>query len=74
MPSADLPRPFTDVTRAVLVDWLIQVHVSLTAEGRFLLPLSKAGLTIQIMEGHSFLRFRLLRPQWQILHSAHLME
>ncbi|XP_073345973.1 cyclin-P isoform X1 [Pagrus major] len=26
MPNADLPRPFTDVTRAVLVDWLIQVH------------------------------------------------
>ena len=26
--SAELPRPFTDTTRAVLVDWLIQVHVS----------------------------------------------
>ncbi|KAM3875313.1 cyclin-P [Diretmus argenteus] len=25
-PNADLPRPFTDTTRAVLVDWLIQVH------------------------------------------------
>ncbi|KAM9358635.1 cyclin-P [Symphorus nematophorus] len=25
-PNADLPRYFTDVTRAVLVDWLIQVH------------------------------------------------
>ncbi|XP_056466407.1 cyclin N-terminal domain-containing protein 2 [Gadus chalcogrammus] len=24
--SAELPRPFTDTTRAVLVDWLIQVH------------------------------------------------
>lgn len=27
-PNADLPRYFTDATRAVLVDWLIQVHVS----------------------------------------------
>ncbi|XP_040902714.1 cyclin N-terminal domain-containing protein 2 isoform X2 [Toxotes jaculatrix] len=25
-PSADLPQHFTDATRAVLVDWLIQVH------------------------------------------------
>ncbi|CAL8360942.1 unnamed protein product [Merluccius merluccius] len=25
-PSAELPRPFTDTTRTVLVDWLIQVH------------------------------------------------
>ncbi|XP_058490353.1 cyclin N-terminal domain-containing protein 2 [Solea solea] len=25
-PNADLPRHFTDATRAVLVDWLIQVH------------------------------------------------
>ncbi|XP_031717033.1 cyclin-P isoform X1 [Anarrhichthys ocellatus] len=25
-PTADLPRHFTDVTRSVLVDWLIQVH------------------------------------------------
>nr|XP_046246375.1 cyclin N-terminal domain-containing protein 2 isoform X3 [Scatophagus argus] len=25
-PNADLPQHFTDVTRAVLVDWLIQVH------------------------------------------------
>ncbi|XP_062329032.1 cyclin N-terminal domain-containing protein 2 isoform X2 [Osmerus eperlanus] len=25
-PSADLPQPFTDNTRAILVDWLIQVH------------------------------------------------
>ncbi|KAF0030778.1 hypothetical protein F2P81_017509 [Scophthalmus maximus] len=25
-PSADLPRHFTDATRAVLVDWLIKVH------------------------------------------------
>lgn len=25
-PNADLPRPFTDTTRAILVDWLIQVH------------------------------------------------
>uniref|UniRef100_A0A8C9RWS2 Cyclin P n=1 Tax=Scleropages formosus TaxID=113540 RepID=A0A8C9RWS2_SCLFO len=25
-PSAELPRPFTDSTRAILVDWLIQVH------------------------------------------------
>ncbi|KAM4628386.1 cyclin-P [Polymixia lowei] len=25
-PNADLPRPFTDTTRTVLVDWLIQVH------------------------------------------------
>lgn len=25
-PNADLPRPFTDSTRAILVDWLIQVH------------------------------------------------
>ncbi|XP_029922610.1 cyclin-P isoform X3 [Myripristis murdjan] len=25
-PNADLPRPFTDATRAVLVDWLVQVH------------------------------------------------
>ncbi|XP_041796660.1 cyclin N-terminal domain-containing protein 2 [Chelmon rostratus] len=25
-PNADLPRHFTEVTRAVLVDWLIQVH------------------------------------------------
>ncbi|XP_056138821.1 cyclin N-terminal domain-containing protein 2 [Lampris incognitus] len=25
-PSTDLPRPFTDTTRAILVDWLIQVH------------------------------------------------
>ncbi|XP_008306746.1 cyclin-P isoform X2 [Cynoglossus semilaevis] len=28
-PNADLPRHFTDITRAVLVDWLIQVHESL---------------------------------------------
>ncbi|XP_070685905.1 cyclin-P isoform X2 [Pempheris klunzingeri] len=26
-PNADLPRHFTDATRAVLVDWLIQVHM-----------------------------------------------
>lgn len=26
LPDADLPRHFTDATRAVLVDWLIQVH------------------------------------------------
>lgn len=26
-PSADLPQHFTDATRAILVDWLIQVHV-----------------------------------------------
>ncbi|XP_034080677.1 cyclin N-terminal domain-containing protein 2 isoform X2 [Gymnodraco acuticeps] len=26
LPSADLPRHFTDATRSVLVDWLIQVH------------------------------------------------
>ncbi|XP_029528000.1 cyclin N-terminal domain-containing protein 2 isoform X3 [Oncorhynchus nerka] len=25
-PNADLPRPFTYTTRAILVDWLIQVH------------------------------------------------
>ncbi|KAK9520582.1 hypothetical protein VZT92_020457 [Zoarces viviparus] len=25
-PTADLPRHFTDLTRSVLVDWLIQVH------------------------------------------------
>ncbi|CAJ1065815.1 cyclin N-terminal domain-containing protein 2 isoform X2 [Xyrichtys novacula] len=25
-PNADLPRHFTDATRAILVDWLIQVH------------------------------------------------
>ncbi|KAM4590457.1 cyclin-P [Fundulus diaphanus] len=25
-PNADLPRHFTDATRAVLVDWIIQVH------------------------------------------------
>ncbi|KAM9442872.1 cyclin-P isoform 1-T2 [Salvelinus alpinus] len=25
-PNADLPRPFTNTTRAILVDWLIQVH------------------------------------------------
>ncbi|XP_071774267.2 cyclin-P [Centroberyx gerrardi] len=25
-PNTDLPRPFTDTTRTVLVDWLIQVH------------------------------------------------
>uniref|UniRef100_A0A8C4GKW8 Cyclin P n=1 Tax=Dicentrarchus labrax TaxID=13489 RepID=A0A8C4GKW8_DICLA len=25
-PNADLPRHFTDATRAVLIDWLIQVH------------------------------------------------
>ncbi|KAM4566647.1 cyclin-P [Odontesthes bonariensis] len=25
-PNADLPRNFTDATRAVLVDWIIQVH------------------------------------------------
>uniref|UniRef100_A0AAY4EC12 Cyclin N-terminal domain-containing protein 2 n=1 Tax=Denticeps clupeoides TaxID=299321 RepID=A0AAY4EC12_9TELE len=25
-PSADLPNPFTENTRAILVDWLIQVH------------------------------------------------
>ncbi|KAJ8280747.1 hypothetical protein GJAV_G00058520 [Gymnothorax javanicus] len=24
--SAELPRPFTDATRAIVVDWLIQVH------------------------------------------------
>lgn len=27
-PSTDLPQHFTDATRAILVDWLIQVHVS----------------------------------------------
>lgn len=27
--STDLPQHFTDATRAILVDWLIQVHVSL---------------------------------------------
>ncbi|KAF3847929.1 hypothetical protein F7725_020957 [Dissostichus mawsoni] len=26
LPNADLPRHFTDATRSVLVDWLIQVH------------------------------------------------
>nr|AAI42773.1 Si:ch211-132b12.8 [Danio rerio] len=26
LPNADLPKPFTDTTRAILVDWLIQVH------------------------------------------------
>ncbi|XP_035381601.1 cyclin N-terminal domain-containing protein 2 [Electrophorus electricus] len=26
LPNAELPRPFTDTTRAILVDWLIQVH------------------------------------------------
>lgn len=31
--NADLPKHFTDATRAILVDWLIQVHVSLTADG-----------------------------------------
>ncbi|KAM6946103.1 cyclin-P [Aplochiton taeniatus] len=25
-PNADLPPPFTDATRAILVDWLVQVH------------------------------------------------
>uniref|UniRef100_A0A3Q1GP55 Cyclin P n=1 Tax=Acanthochromis polyacanthus TaxID=80966 RepID=A0A3Q1GP55_9TELE len=25
-PNADLPRHFTDVTRAILVDWIVQVH------------------------------------------------
>ncbi|KAL4647370.1 cyclin N-terminal domain-containing protein 2-like [Arapaima gigas] len=25
-PNAELPQPFTDSTRAILVDWLIQVH------------------------------------------------
>ncbi|KAI3354465.1 hypothetical protein L3Q82_018985 [Scortum barcoo] len=25
-PNADLPRHFTDTTRAILVDWLIQIH------------------------------------------------
>lgn len=56
MPNADLPQPFTDVTRAVLVDWLIQVHVSVTAGGGFLLPQNKAVLAIQIIEGHMFFR------------------
>lgn len=28
LPNADLPKPFTDSTRAILVDWLTQVHVS----------------------------------------------
>lgn len=28
LPSSDLPLHFTEATRAVLVDWLIQVHVS----------------------------------------------
>lgn len=28
LPNADLPKPFTDTTRAILVDWLTQVHVS----------------------------------------------
>ncbi|XP_076844885.1 cyclin-P isoform X2 [Brachyhypopomus gauderio] len=26
LPNGELPRPFTDTTRAILVDWLIQVH------------------------------------------------
>ncbi|XP_056333788.1 cyclin N-terminal domain-containing protein 2 [Danio aesculapii] len=26
IPNTDLPKPFTDTTRAILVDWLIQVH------------------------------------------------
>ncbi|KAK9958460.1 hypothetical protein ABG768_010578 [Culter alburnus] len=26
LPNADLPKPFTDTTRAILVDWLTQVH------------------------------------------------
>ncbi|KAL7878239.1 hypothetical protein AOLI_G00092130 [Acnodon oligacanthus] len=26
LPSAELPRPFSENTRAILVDWLIQVH------------------------------------------------
>ncbi|KAG1930631.1 cyclin N-terminal domain-containing protein 2 [Pimephales promelas] len=26
LPNVDLPKPFTDITRAILVDWLIQVH------------------------------------------------
>uniref|UniRef100_A0A671LZG3 Cyclin N-terminal domain containing 2 n=1 Tax=Sinocyclocheilus anshuiensis TaxID=1608454 RepID=A0A671LZG3_9TELE len=28
LPNADLPKHFSDTTRAILVDWLIQVHVS----------------------------------------------
>lgn len=30
-PTTDLPQHFTDATRAILVDWLIQVHVSCLA-------------------------------------------
>ncbi|XP_056622798.1 cyclin N-terminal domain-containing protein 2, partial [Triplophysa dalaica] len=26
LPNTDLPKPFTNTTRAILVDWLIQVH------------------------------------------------
>ncbi|RVE64534.1 hypothetical protein OJAV_G00127000 [Oryzias javanicus] len=26
LPNADLPRQFTDATRAILVDWMVQVH------------------------------------------------
>lgn len=32
-PKTDLPQDFTDATRAVLVNWLIQVHVSVTVDG-----------------------------------------
>lgn len=28
LPNADLPKHFSDTSRAILVDWLIQVHVS----------------------------------------------
>lgn len=45
LPNADLPQHFTDVTHAILVDWLIQVHVSLTVDGGFLLHQNKACVT-----------------------------
>lgn len=51
-PTTDLPQHFTDATRAILVDWLIQVHVScltltciyMCSEMRFFDPIFKCRL------------------------------
>lgn len=50
--NADLPKHFTDATRAILVDWLIQVHVSLTADG--------VSSPSKCVEGHVLIDFKNL--------------
>ncbi|XP_027135791.1 cyclin-P isoform X3 [Larimichthys crocea] len=53
LPNADLPQHFTDVTHAILVDWLIQVHVS--------------GLCY--LMDHTYTKHQLLRMERKVLCS-----